>query len=233
MTFAQLISSIQSQLGLMTWPLTALSFILLMLLIERTIFFLLNASVGSINIQKQIKALNIDNTQTVLDKGEALSRQRSLTNKGVGLLLRHHQTEKAQREEIAVIWLQEQRARFFAGLKLMNIIGVISPLVGLLGTVLGLMEMFQGIGKSTGSVTPAVLADGLGLAMSTTAAGLMLALPAIACSQLFQLYAERRLNKAEHVMNHCNLIISGHDAEHKERDHNIDGHRTVALEAGR
>ena len=91
-------------------------------------------------------------------------------------------------------------------------IGVISPLVGLLGTVLGLIEMFQGIGQSAGSVTPAELADGLGLAMSTTAAGLLIALPAITLSQLFQLTADKCLTKTEQVMNHVNLLLCSNDA---------------------
>ena len=75
-----------------------------------------------------------------------------------------------------------------AGLRLLGLIGVISPLIGLLGTVLGLIEMFKGVAATTGSITPNDLADGLGLAMRTTAAGLMIALPAISGAQLLRPY---------------------------------------------
>lgn len=96
------------------------------------------------------------------------------------MLLAHHQFDKSLREDAAGIWLQEQRHQFNSGLRLLTLIGVISPLLGLLGTVLGLIEMFKGVAATTGSITPNVLADGLGVAMYTTAAGLLIAVPAVA-----------------------------------------------------
>ncbi|MCV5977897.1 MotA/TolQ/ExbB proton channel family protein, partial [Escherichia coli] len=87
------------------------------------------------------------------------------------------------REDAAGIWLQEKRHQLHSGLRLLTLIGVISPLIGLLGTVLGLIDMFKGIAVSTGNITPNDLADGLGLAMRTTAAGLIIALPAISGAQ--------------------------------------------------
>ncbi|WP_206006350.1 MotA/TolQ/ExbB proton channel family protein, partial [Pseudoalteromonas sp. c7(2019)] len=73
--------------------------------------------------------------------------------------------------DTASIWVQDKRQELHSGLKLLALIGVISPLLGLLGTVLGLIDMFKAIALTTGSVTPNDLADGLGIAMRTTAAG--------------------------------------------------------------
>lgn len=95
------------------------------------------------------------------------------------MLLAHHQFDKSLREDAAGIWLQEQRHQFNSGLRLLTLIGVISPLLGLLGTVLGLIEMFKG-GRHDRKYYPNVLADGLGVAMYTTAAGLLIAVPAVA-----------------------------------------------------
>lgn len=54
-----------------------------------------------------------------------------------------------------------------------------------------------------------ILADGLGLAMRTTAAGLLIALPAIAGAQLLGLWADRVTAKLEHTLNYVNLWLEG------------------------
>ncbi|MDG3087610.1 MotA/TolQ/ExbB proton channel family protein [Vibrio hannami] len=104
---------------------------------------------------------------------------------------------------------RKKRQQYSSGLKFLTIIGVISPLVGLLGTVLGLIEMFKDLAHTSGSIAPSDLASGLGLAMSTTAAGLFIALPAISGSHLLQIWADRSIGKIEHALNHCNLYLEG------------------------
>lgn len=60
-----------------------------------------------------------------------------------------------------------------------------TPLLGLLGTVIGMIRVFFtiGIGQSAGD--PAVLAKGIGLALITTAAGLIVAIPAFFMHRYF------------------------------------------------
>ena len=123
--------------------------------------------------------------------------------------LAHRDFEKGLREDVAGLWLQEKRHQLRSGLRLLALIGMISPLLGLLGTVLGLIDMFKDVAATTGSITPNILADGLGLAMRTTAIGLIIALPAIASSQLLGLWADRILSRLEHSLNYTNLWIEG------------------------
>ncbi|NMV21293.1 MotA/TolQ/ExbB proton channel family protein, partial [Vibrio parahaemolyticus] len=85
---------------------------------------------------------------------EELSNKRPLLYRGVAMLLAHHSFSKSLREDAAGIWLQEKRHQLHSGLRLLTLIGVISPLIGLLGTVLGLIDMFKGIAVSTGNITP-------------------------------------------------------------------------------
>jgi biopolymer transport protein ExbB len=54
----------------------------------------------------------------------------------------------------------------------------VSPLLGLLGTVLGMIQMFAGVTVS-GVGNPAAVAGGIGQALITTAAGLIVAIPAL------------------------------------------------------
>lgn len=57
-------------------------------------------------------------------------------------------------------------------------IAAISPLLGLLGTVFGMIQVFSAI-TTHGVGNPAVLADGIAVALITTAAGLSVAIPAL------------------------------------------------------
>lgn len=129
--------------------------------------------------------------------------------KGSFLLLTHRDQHRQMREEIINLWLIKQQGKLQSGLKVLQVIGIITPLLGLLGTVLGLIEMFNQLGLSQAPVTPSQLASGLGLAMNTTAAGLIIAVPAITLAHLFGLWANQRCNKISHSLNLLNLWLEG------------------------
>jgi biopolymer transport protein ExbB len=71
-----------------------------------------------------------------------------------------------------------------SGLRLLDLISMISPLLGLLGTVLGMIQSFQDLAMAQGSANASVLAGGIWLALLTTAAGLLVAIPAAVASSL-------------------------------------------------
>ncbi|MCD4668745.1 MAG: MotA/TolQ/ExbB proton channel family protein [Sulfurimonas sp.] len=62
------------------------------------------------------------------------------------------------------------------GLDTVKIIATISPLLGLLGTVIGIYSAFQGISQN-GLGDPSYFAEGISMAMITTIAGLIVAIP--------------------------------------------------------
>ena len=64
------------------------------------------------------------------------------------------------------------------GLRIIDLIITIAPLVGLLGTVLGLIEAFQALQDSGAQADPSALAGGIWEALLTTAAGMGIAIPA-------------------------------------------------------
>jgi biopolymer transport protein ExbB len=70
-------------------------------------------------------------------------------------------------------------------LRLMNGISTISPLMGLLGTVMGMIQCFNTISKAAAMGRSDLLADGIGEALLTTAAGLSVAIPAMAAYLFF------------------------------------------------
>jgi biopolymer transport protein ExbB len=63
-------------------------------------------------------------------------------------------------------------------IRLLELVAMISPLLGLLGTVLGMIQSFQELELAQGAANASVLAGGIWQALLTTAAGLVVAIPA-------------------------------------------------------
>ena len=81
-------------------------------------------------------------------------------------------------EEITLKGTKELK-RLNKHLHLIELISRIAPLMGLLGTVLGMVNAFQQFAQSNGSVDPSMLAGGIWEALITTAAGLGVAIPSM------------------------------------------------------
>lgn len=70
-------------------------------------------------------------------------------------------------------------------LRLLNAISNVAPLLGLLGTVLGMIDAFNAIATVDAMGKPELLADGISKALLTTAAGLLVAIPAYLAYMFF------------------------------------------------
>jgi biopolymer transport protein ExbB/TolQ len=81
-------------------------------------------------------------------------------------------------EERMSIALSEQRLLLERNLGFLGTMGNTAPLIGLLGTVWGIMRAFHDMAR-TGSAGPSVVAAGVAEALFTTAAGLVVAVPAV------------------------------------------------------
>ncbi|WP_282159167.1 MotA/TolQ/ExbB proton channel family protein [Shimia thalassica] len=68
-------------------------------------------------------------------------------------------------------------ARLERGFRLLDTIAQLAPLLGLFGTVLGMIEAFQSLQSAGSSVDPSLLAGGIWVALVTTAVGLAVAMP--------------------------------------------------------
>jgi biopolymer transport protein ExbB len=79
----------------------------------------------------------------------------------------------------------DQTARLYRSTDALGVIGAIAPLLGLLGTVLGMVGAFEAIGQTAGANHEA-LAGNISLALVTTLMGLTLAIPCIALHTFFR-----------------------------------------------
>ena len=76
-------------------------------------------------------------------------------------------------------------------------IASISPMVGLLGTVIGMLGAFHAVSDTIASAKPVALAQGVSLALITTIAGLMISIPAMAFYAWFRRSASRQVANLE------------------------------------
>ena len=89
--------------------------------------------------------------------------------------------EKAMEDAAA-----EQSARLFRKIEYLSVIANIAPMVGLLGTVFGMIFAFQEVASTQGSARAADLATGIYQALVTTVGGLLVAIPALAAFAVFR-----------------------------------------------
>jgi len=76
-------------------------------------------------------------------------------------------------------------------LSYMALIGSISPMIGLFGTVHGMIKSFNVIATSTTAPKPSLLAEGISTALFTTLVGLLIAIPAIAAYSILRNWVAR------------------------------------------
>ncbi|MEP1329979.1 MotA/TolQ/ExbB proton channel family protein [Pseudophaeobacter sp.] len=94
-------------------------------------------------------------------------------------------------------------------LRLLELIAMVSPLLGLLGTVLGMIQSFQELELAQGAANASVLAGGIWQALLTTAAGLLVAIPAAIAAGLFSARIETAAQMIESTVGQ--LMLADHD----------------------
>lgn len=89
-----------------------------------------------------------------------------------------HLSRPADTEETMQVALSQQKLLMERNTGVLGTMAAVAPLIGLLGTVWGIMRAFHDM-ASTGSAAPSVVAAGVAEALVTTAAGLVIAVPAV------------------------------------------------------
>jgi len=110
--------------------------------------------------------------------------------------------------QVAEATIREEVERLAAGLletlrshlRLLEVIAALSPLLGLLGTVLGMIEAFQQMEAAGSRVEPSVLSGGIWEALLTTAVGLAVAIPSVAAFNGFERHIERMAHGIEDAL---------------------------------
>ncbi len=110
---------------------------------------------------------------------------------------------KADLEELAMMQARQELRRLTRRLPLLNLIASLAPLMGLLGTVVGMVRAFQTVAVAQGPVNPSTLAGGIWEALLTTVAGLAVAIPAL----LFHHYLDQRVRRFTFQMDYYGTAL--------------------------
>ena len=187
------------QMGIMGYPLLVCSIFVLAIIAERLIFFLRTYGVSEKTIQEILQL-----HQLPLPEKSA----QSLKNHRFGELLLElfgKQTlDNEERERLFSLRLLTTQKDLLQYLPLLKVLASISPLLGLLGTILGMIEAFNAMALIEGPIRPAIIANGVSQAMLTTAAGLIVAIPALLAHSLFQMRASSLIQGLTEQLNLLN-----------------------------
>jgi biopolymer transport protein ExbB len=98
--------------------------------------------------------------------------------------------------------LAEQSARLFRKIEYLSVIGNIAPMVGLLGTVIGMIIAFQNVASTQGTASAPQLAEGIYQALVTTVGGLIVAIPSIGAFAIFRNRIDQFVAEAAYIAQH-------------------------------
>ncbi|QGJ71502.1 Biopolymer transport protein ExbB [Planctomycetales bacterium 10988] len=94
---------------------------------------------------------------------------------------------------------QEEAARLYRRAEYLSVIGNIAPMLGLLGTVIGMVMAFKEVADTQGAARAADLANGIYLALVTTVEGLVVAIPAMAGFAVIRNRIDELVAEASHA----------------------------------
>jgi biopolymer transport protein ExbB len=98
--------------------------------------------------------------------------------------------------------LSEQAARLMRKVEFLSVIGNLAPMIGLLGTVMGMLMAFQRVAATQGAAGAAELAEGIYQALVTTVGGLIIAIPALGAFAFFRNRIDELVAEAAYVAQH-------------------------------
>ncbi len=139
------------------------------------------------------KLLDYAKAGRMIDVRDAIARDDSFLSRVLRAGFAHEQKAegKALMREAAELAASEESARWFRKVDLLNVIGNLGPLVGLAGTVWGMILAFTSLGDTGGNAGPAQLSLGISKALFHTLLGLCLAIPCLAAYGIFRGVVDR------------------------------------------
>jgi biopolymer transport protein ExbB len=96
-------------------------------------------------------------------------------------------------------------------------IGMIAPMLGLLGTVIGIIRSFGALGADLGTARYALLSRGISEALVNTAAGLAIGIPAMIFYAMFRGRVQRLISELEAAVTHILALLSLQSSKRPER----------------
>ena len=180
--------------GVVMWPILMCSILALAIFLERLVRFSRMRSRGAGLSEKVIRLLKTGEIKAAEEK--AINSDSSM-GRVLAQAIRFKDRDRETLETVVMHAAEEEVRNMSSYLQALATIGNIAPLLGLLGTVMGMIKAFMVIQQMGGKVNAAVLAGGIWEAMLTTAFGLAVALPTVVAHS----YLLARVDKYETRLN--------------------------------
>ncbi|MDY0121790.1 MAG: MotA/TolQ/ExbB proton channel family protein [Sulfurimonas sp.] len=192
------IMSIINSGGIIGWVIVFLGLIGVLLAVLRA-FFLMGASTTTDTLTK-------DTLQTLLKTGvdntlEFLKNKRGSTARVLKATVRNLDRDREHIEDIVAESILHESSRLEKFGSVILVIAAVSPLLGLLGTVTGMIATFDII-TEFGTGDPKLLSGGISIALVTTELGLIVAIPILMIGNLLSGWAEKVKDSMEHSALH-------------------------------
>ena len=163
--------------GLLMYPIALCSFVMMVFAFERLIYL----RTGRVIPRPFIKRILEQLEQQQLDRDEALelcTRNPSPISQIFTAALKRYGRPAVEVEQMVLDAGERVTNQLRRYLRIFSAISNVTPLLGLLGTVLGMIQTFNDISGANAMGRPEALAGGISQALLTTAAGLLVAIPA-------------------------------------------------------
>jgi len=179
--------------GYVMIPLLVLSIISVTLILERCWFWLLVGGRGSM---RRLEKLN-----AVLRKGEtAKAKEMVKRDSSPYGIVAKAMLDDGPSDAVAMEAVELQRPRIDRFMVALSTIITAAPLLGILGTVLGIIQSFRLLGEQAVLTDPSDVAGGIAAALLTTALGLIVALVTLFPYMLFRGWSSRAIGRLEAVI---------------------------------
>jgi len=113
------------------------------------------------------------------DLRDFCEEDRSFVAKIIGAAMSEPRSSYEEIEDAMMESGSDQTAKLYRKIEYLSLIGNIAPMLGLLGTVVGMIQSFNTIERTGGFAKPAELAGGISKALITTCMGLIVAIPVL------------------------------------------------------
>ena len=193
MSIAQSFMTFMERGGIVMWPLLLLSVLTVAITAERTIFWTrVHGRKGLARLRSLNRALHDGNDRVVVE----LSRIDPSPYAELSSRLNGSNPDEAQ----AIADAEEIRPRFDRGLVILSTIITAAPMLGILGTVIGIIQSFELLGGDASISDPRQVSGGIAEALITTACGLVVALMALFPYMIFRGQQERSIGRMESLI---------------------------------
>ncbi|MDZ7672510.1 MAG: MotA/TolQ/ExbB proton channel family protein [Halanaerobiales bacterium] len=197
--------------GPMAIPLIITSIFSLAVIIEKAVFFIRRKD-NSLRLLKRIE-LKVENDDIIGALNE-LKGEKGPNAKLLSTALSHYQEDPDRIREVLQAVGEDEIKKMEKHLPILDVVAMISPLLGLLGTVLGIISSFNILGTAAGAANPAQISSGIAAALISTAMGLIIAIP----TAIFYSYYINKVEEKSHEMNLSMIDIMDVITDRSERD---------------